>query len=274
MSFPNQNPVGIFDSGVGGLTVFAEVKKLLPNESVFYLGDTARVPYGSKSPDVIRRYSLANVNLLMTLGVKAVVVACNTASAAALSFVQNRFPNLEIIGVIEPVTEYLVTRPELKKIGIIGTNTTVASCAYQNALLKKRNDLTVSAKSCPLFVPLVEEGFFNGEIVEKIIDMYLSGMKKVSLDALVLGCTHYPMLRKAIFDYFGGKVEILDTAFYTAKKLAEVLAENSAGNPVFNADENGFCKESDRFFVTDSPDSFRATAELFLGHKIENVFHV
>jgi len=267
VSSPNQNPVGIFDSGVGGLTVFAEVKKLLPNESVFYLGDTARVPYGSKSPDVIRRYSLANVNLLMTLGVKAVVVACNTASAAALSFVQSRFQNLEIIGVIEPVTEYLVTRPELKKIGVIGTNTTIASKAYQNALLRNRDDLDVVAKSCPLFVPLVEEGLFNGEITEKIIDMYLGAMKANHLDALVLGCTHYPMLRKAIGDYFGGKVEILDTAFYTAKKLAGVLDANSARNC-------GLMKEPDRFFVTDSPDSFRLTAELFLGHEIENVFHV
>jgi glutamate racemase len=264
--FPNQNPIGIFDSGVGGLTVFAEVRKILPNESVFYLGDTARVPYGSKSVDVIRRYSLANVNMLATLGVKAVVVACNTASAAALSFLQNCFSNLEIIGVIDPVVEYLCTRPELKKIGVIGTNTTIASKAYQNALLGKRGDLDVVARSCPLFVPLVEEGLFDGEITEKIIDMYLGAMKKSSLDALILGCTHYPMLRQAVFDYFGGKVEILDTAFHTARKLAAVLSENSA--------ENSGPKESDRFFVTDSPDSFRVTAELFLGQGIENVFHV
>lgn len=266
MLFPNHNPIGIFDSGVGGLTVYAEVKKLLPDESVFYLGDTARVPYGSKSVDVIRRYSLANVNMLMTLGVKAVVVACNTASAAALSFLHDRFACLEIIGVIEPVCEYLVTRPELKKVGVIGTNTTVASKAYQNALTARRTDLTVSARSCPLFVPLVEEGIFKGEVTEKIIDMYLFEMKKSSIDALILGCTHYPMLRQAIFDYFGGKVEILDTAFYTARKLAGVLDEKSARN--FGS------KESDRFFVTDSPDSFRHTAELFLGHGIENVFHI
>ena len=121
----NKNPIGIFDSGVGGLTVFAEVKKALPYESVFYLGDTARVPYGSKSVDVVRHYSLANVNLLMALGVKAVVVACNTASSAAPSFLQERFPNLKIIGVIEPVVEYLLTRPELRRIGVIGTNTTI-----------------------------------------------------------------------------------------------------------------------------------------------------
>ncbi len=266
MLFSNHNPIGIFDSGVGGLTVFAEVKKLLPEESVFYLGDTARVPYGSKSVDVIRRYSLANVSMLAALGVKAVVIACNTASAVALSFVQQCFPNLEIIGVIDPVVNYLRTRPELKRIGVIGTNMTIASKAYQNALLKNDAELDIVAKSCPLFVPLVEEGLFEGEITEKIIDMYLSAMKAKPLDALILGCTHYPMLRKAVYDYFGGKVEILDTAFHTAKKLAEVLTENSALN----------CgqKEPDRFFVTDSPDSFRLTAELFLGRKIENVFHV
>ena len=270
MFFPNQNPIGIFDSGVGGLTVFAEIKKLLPNESVFYLGDTARVPYGSKSVEVVRHYSLANVNLLMTLGVKAVVVACNTASAAALSFLQTHFTNLKIIGVIEPVVEYLLTRPELKRIGIIGTNTTVSSGAYQKALEAGNSNLVISAKGCPLFVPLVEEGLFTGRITEMAIDMYLAEMKKNSLDALVLGCTHYPMLRAAVSDYFGKKVEILDTAFYTAKKLAAVLSENNFENPVTNSE----LKETDKFFVTDDSDSFRATAELFLGYKVENVFHV
>lgn len=262
----NRNPVGIFDSGVGGLTVFDQVKKVLPNESVFYLGDTARVPYGSKSVDVVKHYSLVNVNLLMALGVKAVVVACNTASAAALSFLQERFPNFKIIGVIEPVVEYLLTRPELKRIGIIGTNTTILSGAYQKALIRGNKDLDISAKACPLFVHLVEEGLFDGKITEMAIEMYLSEMKKNPPDALVLGCTHYPMLRNVISDYFGGKVEILDTAFYTAKKLAGILAENFM--------KNCGSVENDRFFVTDDPNSFKATAELFLGYKVGNVFHI
>lgn len=262
----NKNPVGIFDSGVGGLTVFDQVKKVLPGESVFYLGDTARVPYGSKSVDVVRHYSLANVNLLMALGVKAVVVACNTASAAAISFLQERFPNFNIIGVIEPVVEYLLTRPELKRIGIIGTNTTILSGAYQKALIRGNKNLDISAKACPLFVHLVEEGLFKGEITEMAIDMYLSEMKKNPPDALVLGCTHYPMLRSVISDYFGGKVEILDTAFYTAKKLAGILSENGM--------MNSGSVENDRFFVTDDPNSFKATAELFLGYKVGNVFHI
>ena len=262
----NKNPVGIFDSGVGGLTVFDQVKKVLPGESVFYLGDTARVPYGSKSVDVVRHYSLANVNLLMALGVKAVVVACNTASAAAISFLQERFPNFNIIGVIEPVVEYLLSRPELKRIGIIGTNTTILSGAYQKALIRDNKDLDISAKACPLFVHLVEEGLFKGEITEMAIDMYLSEMKKNPPDALVLGCTHYPMLRSVISDYFGGKVEILDTAFYTAKKLAGILSENGM--------MNSGSVENDRFFVTDDPNSFKATAELFLGYKVGNVFHI
>ena len=262
----NKNPVGVFDSGVGGLTVFDQVKKVLPGESVFYLGDTARVPYGSKSVDVVRHYSLANVNLLMALGVKAVVVACNTASAAAISFLQERFPNFNIIGVIEPVVEYLLTRPELKRIGIIGTNTTILSGAYQKALIRGNKNLDISAKACPLFVHLVEEGLFKGEITEMAIDMYLSEMKKNPPDALVLGCTHYPMLRSVISDYFGGKVEILDTAFYTAKKLAGILSENGM--------MNSGSVENDRFFVTDDPNSFKATAELFLGYKVGNVFHI
>jgi len=262
----NKNPIGIFDSGVGGLTVFDEVKKALPNESVFYLGDTARVPYGSKSVDVVRHYSLANINLLMALGVKAVVVACNTASAAALSFLHGCFPNLDIIGVIEPVVEYLLTRPELKRIGIIGTNTTIMSGAYQNALIRGNKDLDISAKACPLFVHLVEEGLFKGAITEMAIDMYLCEMKKNPPDALVLGCTHYPMLRNVISDYFGGKVEILDTAFYTAKKLQRILSENNM--------INSGSIENDRFFVTDDPNSFRTTAELFLGYEISNVSHI
>lgn len=262
----NKNPIGIFDSGVGGLTVFAEVKKSLPDESVFYLGDTARVPYGSKSVDVVRHYSLANVNLLMALGVKAVVIACNTASAAALSFVQERFQNLTIIGVIEPVVEYLLTRPELKRIGIIGTNTTILSGAYQKALIRGNKDLDISAKACPLFVHLVEEGLFKGKITEMAIDMYLSAMKKNPPDALVLGCTHYPMLRNVLNDYFGGKVEILDTAFYTAQKLAGILSENGM--------KNSGSIGNDRFFVTDDPNSFKSTAELFLGYKVNNVSHI
>ena len=262
----SKNPVGLFDSGVGGLTVFTEVKKSLPNESIFYLGDTARVPYGSKSADVIKHYSLTNVNLLMALGVKAVVVACNTASSSALFFLQEHFPNLTIIGVIEPVVEYLLTRSELKRIGVIGTNTTILSGAYQKALIRGNRDLDISAKACPLFVHLVEEGLFKGKITEMAIDMYLSAMKKNPPDALVLGCTHYPMLRNVINDYFGGEVEILDTAFYTAKKLAEILTENGM--------RNSGSVENDRFFVTDDPNSFKSTAELFLGHKVDNVFHI
>jgi glutamate racemase len=265
---PNsKNPIGIFDSGVGGLTVFKEVKKALPNESLIYLGDTARVPYGTKSAAVVTKYSLTNVNMLLSMGAKAVVIACNTASAAAVSYLEKVFPNCMIIGVIEPVVEYLLQHPEFRKIAVIGTNTTVASKAYQNALKRGSAGLEIVAKGCPLFVPLVEEGLFRSKITELTVDMYLSGIRREKPDALILGCTHYPMLKEIISDYFGGTVRIFDTGYFTARKLASVLAEKHAENRSLRVDR-------DSFFVTDDADSFRRTAELFLGQEVINVSRV
>jgi glutamate racemase len=263
----SKNPIGIFDSGVGGLTVFKEVKKVLPNESLIYLGDTARVPYGTKSAAVVTKYSLTNVNLLLSMGAKAVVVACNTASSAAVSYLEKVFPNCMIIGVIEPVVEYLLHHSEFKKIAVIGTNTTIASEAYQNALKRGSADLEIVAKGCPLFVPLVEEGLFSSKITELTVDMYLSEIKRKKPDALILGCTHYPMLKEIISDYFGGSVQIFDTGYFTAKKLAAVLAGKHAENTSPRVDD-------DSFFVTDDADSFCRTAELFLGYRIFNVSRV
>jgi len=262
------SPVGIFDSGVGGLTVFKEIQNLLPLEDLTYLGDTARVPYGSKSKEVVVKYSIQNVEFLMTKNVKAIVVACNTASAASLKYLNEKFRDTIIIGVIDPVVDYIGScLKDKKKIAVIGTNTAVMSGAYQNALKQVIPDASVFSKACPLFVPLVEEGMFSHKITDSVIDMYLSEIKSKKIDAIILGCTHYPMLKESISQYFGNDVSVLDTAYYTAVSLKKVLKEKNMLKDSSNAAIN-------EFYVTDSIESFQKTAELFLNFKINNIFHI
>ncbi len=260
-------PIGIFDSGVGGLTVFKEVRKILPAEDIVYLGDTARVPYGTKSPEVVVKYSVQNVEFLLSKNVKAIVVACNTASAAALPHLKKSFPEIEIIGVIDPVVDHIrQSMANIKKIAVIGTNTAISSGAYQN-LLNEMAGVTVFSKACPLFVPLVEEGMLDHDITYSIIDMYLSEIKKEKIDAIILGCTHYPMLKESIRNYFGQRVSVLDTAYYTALSLSETF-KNQKMNKI--SDQPG----KNSFFVTDSVDIFKNTAESFLDFQISEIFHI
>jgi len=259
-------PIGIFDSGVGGLTVFKEVRKALPDEDIIYLGDTARVPYGTKSVDVVKKYSKQNVEFLLSKGVKTVVVACNTASAASMSYLNEIFKDVLIIGVIDPVVEHIKNNVNVKKIGVIGTATAIESNAYQDSLKKYVESVEIFSRPCPLFVPLVEEGLFESEITDLAIKMYLSEMRESKVEAVILGCTHYPMLKHPISRYFGEKVMILDTAYHSAKKLEKELKDNELVNT------NG--KGNDLFFVTDSVSSFKKTAEMFLGFKINDIFHI
>ena len=198
------SPVGVFDSGVGGLTVAREIMRNLPNEDIVYFGDTARVPYGSKSKDNIIRYSRQIIHFLQTKGVKAIVIACNTASALALETVKEEF-DIPIIGVVEPGARAALAVTETKKIGVIGTEATVRSAMYEKIIQGTRPDVTVLAKACPLFVPLVEEGFKKHHVTDEIIDFYLSSLKESDIDALILGCTHYPLLRSKIREYVGEK---------------------------------------------------------------------
>lgn len=256
-------PVGVFDSGVGGLTVAREIMRHLPDENIIYFGDTARVPYGSKSRDNIVRFSRQIIRFLKTKGVKAIVIACNTASALALETVKREF-DLPIIGVIEPGARAAVRETENKKIGVIGTEGTVRSRTYTRVVHGLMRDAEVVGKSCPLFVPLVEEGFAKHPITEEVIEFYLSDMKASDIDTLILGCTHYPLLRSKIINYFGERVHIVNPAYETAMDLKAVLEEKGLGN-----DSGNLAKYE--FYVSDAAEKFKEFANSILPYNVETI---
>ena len=256
-------PIGVFDSGVGGLTVAREIMRHLPNEDIVYFGDTARVPYGSKSKDNIIRYSRQIINFLRTKEVKAIVIACNTASAQALDVVQEEF-DLPIIGVVEPGARAALDVTESKKIGVIGTEGTVRSGMYEKVIQGMQPDVSVTAKACPLFVPLVEEGFKDHHVTEEIIDFYLASMKESDIDALILGCTHYPLLRSKIMEYVGDKIKLVNPAYETAMDLKALLQENDLENPDVEGDHGSYS-----FYVSDAADKFKQFANSILPYDIE-----
>ena len=257
------SPVGVFDSGVGGLTVAREIMRNLPNEDIVYFGDTARVPYGSKSKDNIIRYSRQIIHFLQTKGVKAIVIACNTASALALETVKEEF-DIPIIGVVEPGARAALAVTETKKIGVIGTEATVRSAMYEKIIQGTRPDVTVLAKACPLFVPLVEEGFKKHHVTDEIIDFYLSSLKESDIDALILGCTHYPLLRSKIREYVGEKITLVNPAYETAMDLKVILQENDMENPDVEGDHGSYS-----FYVSDAADKFKQFANSILPYDIE-----
>ncbi len=256
-------PVGIFDSGVGGLTVVKEVLKLMPFEDVVYLGDTARVPYGIRSKETVTRYAIENTEFLLSIGIKMIIIACNTVSAVAIEEVSSRV-DIPVVGVIKPgaLAALRVTRNH--RIGVIGTETTINSSTYQRELKKLDPDIEVFVKACPLFVPLVEEGLTGGEIAELVVRYYLDEMKDNGIDTLVLGCTHYPLLKAVIRDVVGPEVVLIDSAVETAEAARDILKEIDLlrqTNP----------SPSRRFFVTDSPERFRSVGERFLGQSLDMV---
>lgn len=256
-------PIGVFDSGVGGLTVAREIMRHLPNENIVYFGDTARVPYGSKSKDNIIRYSRQIINFLMTKGVKAIVIACNTASAQALEVVQKEY-EVPIIGVVEPGARAALEVTESKKVGVIGTEGTVRSGMYEKVIQGIQPDVSVTAKACPLFVPLVEEGFKDHHVTEEIIDYYLASMKETDIDALILGCTHYPLLRSKIMEYVGDKIKLVNPAYETAMDLRKLLQENDMENPDVEGDHGSYS-----FYVSDAADKFKQFANSIMPYDIE-----
>ena len=256
-------PIGVFDSGVGGLTVAREIMRQLPNENIVYFGDTARVPYGSKSKDNIIRYSRQIINFLMTKGVKAIVIACNTASAQALDVVQKEY-EVPIIGVVEPGARAALEVTESKKVGVIGTEGTVRSGMYEKVIQGIQPDVSVTAKACPLFVPLVEEGFKDHHVTEEIIDYYLASMKETDIDALILGCTHYPLLRSKIMEYVGDKIKLVNPAYETAMDLRKLLQENDMENPDVEGDHGSYS-----FYVSDAADKFKQFANSIMPYDIE-----
>lgn len=256
----NIAPIGVFDSGVGGLTVAREIMRQLPEENVVYFGDTARVPYGSKSKNNIIRFSRQIIHFLRTKKVKAIVIACNTASALALDTVQKEF-DIPIIGVIIPGARAAVSETRNGKIGVLGTEATIQSETYTKVIRSLKADAEVVGKPCPLFVPLVEEGFAKHRITEEVIDIYLADMKKTDIDTLILGCTHYPLLRSRIMEYFGEKVHIVNPAYETAMDLKAILKESNIAN---HSGEPGTYD----FYVSDAAEKFTRFADSILPYDV------
>lgn len=256
-------PIGIFDSGLGGLTVFQAVAKLLPHEALIYLGDTARVPYGTKSARTVTEYSLHNSEFLIAAGVKALVVACNTASAYAVPTLRERFA-LPVLGVIEPGAARAAEATRSGHIGVIGTTGTIGSGAYEQALKSLNPDLKIFVQACPLFVPLVEEGWFDGAVTAQIVEHYLAPLKKEEIDTLILGCTHYPLLKAAIAKEMGPRVTLIDSAEAVAESLATLLEQKGLSDQVSQRPNVATSEHLHSFFVTDSPERFREVARTFL----------
>ncbi len=259
------SPIGVFDSGIGGLTVLHQIIQALPRENTVYLGDTARAPYGTKSVETVLRYSYENSEFLIEKGVKVVVVACNTSTAIALGPLRRRL-NLPVIGVIEPGVRRAIRSTKNKKVGVIGTEATIQSGAYTHALKAVDPAIEVYSRACPLFVPLVEEGWTDNEVVEMTVKAYLQGFRQSGIDALILGCTHYPLLKKAIRKFLGPGVRLVDSAEETAKEVEAVLKENS------HTRKNG--KGAHSFFVTDAPERFIKVGRRFLGEKVESAVRI
>jgi glutamate racemase len=259
----DKRPIGIFDSGIGGLTVFKEIKKLLPGEDVIYLGDTARVPYGTKSKDTVVKFSIQNANFLVRLNVKLIVAACNTSSSYSLPILKRRY-NIPVLGVIEPGAKAAASVTRNLRVGIIGTKATISSGVYKKELKKLNPKIDVTSESCPLFVPLVEEGWLKEDVTKMVAKRYLSPLKKKNIDVIVLGCTHYPLLKPVIRDVFGKGVTLVDSATQTAKVVKEVIYRKK----IYNRKKG---KGKYRFYVTDEPGLFKKVGSRFLGNSIDNI---
>jgi glutamate racemase len=259
----NTAPLGVFDSGIGGLTVAHAIFERLPRESVVYFGDTARVPYGPKSPETVRRYSAEILQYLLGRGVKMVVVACNTSTAHALDELRTRSP-VPVIGVIEPGSWAAITATRSGRIGVIGTAGTIASGAYERAIKALRPDATIISQACPLFVPLIEEGWFDHPATELVAREYLEPLLAADVDVLVLGCTHYPLLKPLLSRVLGPTVRLIDSAEETA---AEVVRQLAAGG-LATADDSRVTHE---FVVSDDEPHFRNVGARFLGERLQQV---
>lgn len=267
----DKRPIGIFDSGVGGLTVAREVFKLLPHEDVVYFGDVGRTPYGGRSKEIITQFTRQDVTFLIEQNVKYIVSACNTVSSVALEDIEKDY-NFSIIGVIEPGAKAAVEKTKKGKIGVIGTHATINSNAYARCIHNIDSKLKVFSLACPLFVPLAEEGYIDREATYLIARDYLQTMHDVEIDTLVLGCTHYPLLRDVLADVMGDKVTLIESGEEIAKVVYRYLADNDLMNP--QSSQKPGPKGEHKFFVSDVPDKFTALASRFLGQTVENVTRI
>ena len=256
-------PIGVFDSGVGGLTVAREIMRQIPNEKIVYFGDTARLPYGSKSKDTITRYSRQIVRFLETQDVKAIVVACNTASAYALDSLEKEI-QMPIIGVVKPGAKVAAEVTQNGKIGVIGTEGTIGSQIYTEYIHNINPDARVIGKACPLFCPLVEEGLWQDPVTDEIASRYLTELIDIGIDTLILGCTHYPLIRSTVGRIMGDKVTLVNPAYETAIELKRLLAEHDLLNPQAPAlGDNEY-----KFYVSDGADKFKTFANSIIKYGI------
>jgi len=257
----DKRPIGVFDSGVGGLTVFREIAAKLPHETLIYLGDSARVPYGTKSVETIQRYALEAARFLSTRDIKMFVVACNTASAAALPVLEEKMA-VPVVGVVEPGAKAAVAATS-GRIGVIATEGTVRSRAYSRAIARIDDAVEVREQPCPLFVPLAEEGWANTHVAREVAEVYLRPLLDWGVDTLVLGCTHYPILRSTIHQVAGDGVKIVDSAETTAHEVAVALEGRLRTDPA--------AEPRYRFLVTDAAERFRRIAGDFLDHEVDHL---
>ena len=258
--------IGIFDSGVGGLTVLREIVRTLPQEDTLYFGDTARVPYGTKSPETVTRYASEIASFLLKRDIKLLVVACNTASAVALPSLKRQLP-IPVVGVIEPGARRATEVTRTGRIGVIGTAGTIRSSAYTRAIKRLKPEAEVLTQACPLFVPLAEEGWVDNQVARLTAQCYLQELKDAAVDTLVLGCTHYPLLKPLIAEIMGPKVTLVDSAEETARTVASILSEKQMLRP---DTESG----NHHYYVSDIPAGFIRVGNRFLGGRLGDVYQI
>lgn len=261
----NSLPIGIFDSGVGGLTVLRAVREQLPNENLIYLGDTARVPYGTKSRATVERYAVEDAAFLISKGVKVIIIACNTASALARERLRREF-DIPFLSVIGPGVRAAAKATKNHRIGVIATEATIDSGAYANGIREECGEqgVEIFAQACPLFVPLVEEGETDSALAQQVAEKYLASLRAQQIDTLVLGCTHYPLLKPVIAETIGRGVSLIDSGAATAMEIAALLSDQNLLNPQA-------AKGWSQFYVTDAAQRFHRIAERFLGYPLEHL---
>ena len=261
----DNRPIGVFDSGLGGLTAVSELRRVLPGESVIYFGDTARIPYGTRSPDTIRKYALQDIRFLSGFDIKAIIAACGTVSTTVLDDIAGESA-LPLMGVVEPAARRAAALTKKRRIGLIGTQASVRSGTYERYIKKSMPDAEVVAAACPLFVPIVENGHFSigDPLAELLAEEYLTPLRNAEVDVLILGCTHYGLLSDVIGNFMGDNVTLVSPGAEAARGIAELLsAKDSLANPD--------CEPSYRYFVSDSPSDFARHATLFLERDMSGI---
>ena len=266
MNTKPENPIGIFDSGIGGLTVAHAIREMMPHENMVYFGDTAHLPYGDKSEAAIQAYSVKIANVLLKKGCKVIVIACHSASSASYELLKEYVRHeAHVINVIDPMVEFVVKNFTSSTIGLIGTKRTVQSDLYTKKILEKNKNITLRTLATPLLAPMIEEGFFNNQISKEIIGQYLSDPHLGKIEALILACTHYPLIKKEINEYYEGKTQVLDSSLVVAHALHDYLASEGQLNSTV--------KPENHFYVSDYTESFELSTRLFFGENVKLESH-